>query len=105
MLHSRDTPTGAPGTPVSDLILQARPDLEARMRPLFSRARTLEEETEQGQGEKRPAEVDVDALHQQSAKARGSDDPIPCVSPSEALQLEELDRRDPDRVKLKDHGT
>lgn len=75
------------------------------MRPLFSRARTLEEETEQGQGEKRPAEVDVDALHQQSAEARGSDDPIPCASPSEALQLEELDRRDPDRVKLKDHGT
>eukprot|EP00435_Cladocopium_sp_Y103_P018581 s757_g4.t1 len=127
---SRDTPSAAPGTPVPDLILQARPGIDARMQPLLSRARALEEETEQTQGEKRPPDVAIEELYQQTSDARGSEDPLPGAGPSEALQLDanevleaasmltsgvhpllqlqalaELDRRDPDRVKLKDHGT
>ena len=35
---SRDTPTAAPGTPVPDLILQARPGMDARMQPLFKQS-------------------------------------------------------------------
>ena len=96
----------------------------------LNRARAEDEQADHGHGEKRPAEIDVDELHLQAADVHGAASSVPAAGTSEAMQLEaneileaasmltsgvhpllqlqalaELDRRDPDRVRLKDHGT
>ena len=66
---SRETPTAAPGTPMQHVIRHPRADAQWRLQPLMRRARSLDLDAEQTQGEKRPPEVDVEDLHQQSANA------------------------------------
>ena len=85
---SRETPTAAPGTPMQHLIRHPGADVQRRLQPLMSRARSLDLDAEQTQGEKRPPEVDVEDLHQQSADAGTSDVPSVPAAPHDALQLD-----------------
>lgn len=85
---SRETPTAAPGTPMQDLIRHPGADVQWRLQPVMSRARSFDLDAEQTQGEKRLPEVDVEDLHQQSADAGLSDVPSVPAAPHDALQLD-----------------